>query len=79
MAQNKYVDVLILSYPFQCLGKLRRDQEEDTKDGTKALNHHQHEGSAQKITRSALAKLLPEVQVQMQLDVKVFVCALARL
>ncbi|TKS75622.1 Kinesin-like protein KIF25 [Collichthys lucidus] len=50
----------------ECLGKLRRDQEEDTKEGTKALNHHQHEGSAQKITRSALAKLLPEVQAVKQ-------------
>ncbi|KAG8011311.1 Kinesin-like protein KIF25, partial [Nibea albiflora] len=50
----------------ECLGKLRRDQEEDTKEETKALSHHEHERSAQKITRSALAKLLPEVQAVKQ-------------
>ncbi|XP_051264617.1 kinesin-like protein KIF25 [Dicentrarchus labrax] len=46
----------------ECLGKLRREQEEETK----ALNHHQHQRNAQKITRSALAKLLPEVQAVKQ-------------
>lgn len=50
----------MLSYTFQCLGKLRRDHEEETK----ALNHHQHQRNAQKLTRAALAKLLSEVQVQ---------------
>ncbi|XP_026174782.1 kinesin-like protein KIF25 [Mastacembelus armatus] len=42
----------------ECLGKLRRDHEEETK----TLNHCQHQRNAQKITRSALAKLLSEVQ-----------------
>ncbi|KAI3363723.1 hypothetical protein L3Q82_001343 [Scortum barcoo] len=46
----------------ECLGKLRRDHEEETK----ALNHHQHQRNAQKITRSAFAKLLSEVQAVKQ-------------
>lgn len=49
----------MLMWAFQCLGKLRRDHEEETK----ALNHRQHQRNAQKITHSALTKLLSEVQV----------------
>ncbi|XP_070782499.1 kinesin-like protein KIF25 [Enoplosus armatus] len=45
----------------ECLGKLRRDHDEETK----ALNH-QHQRNAQKITRSALANLLSEVQAVKQ-------------
>ncbi|XP_042359861.1 kinesin-like protein KIF25 [Plectropomus leopardus] len=45
----------------ECLGKIRRDNEEETK----ALDHEHHR-SAQKITRSALAKLLSEVQAVKQ-------------
>ncbi|XP_068433497.1 kinesin-like protein KIF25 [Clinocottus analis] len=44
----------------ECLGKLRRDHEEET------LHHHQHQRDAQKITLSALSKLLAEVQVVKQ-------------
>ncbi|XP_030261933.1 kinesin-like protein KIF25 [Sparus aurata] len=46
----------------ECLGKLRRDLEEEPKD----LNHHQHQKNAQRITRSALTKLLHEVQAVKQ-------------
>ncbi|XP_074471114.1 kinesin-like protein KIF25 isoform X1 [Sebastes fasciatus] len=46
----------------ECLGKLRRDHEEETK----TLNHHQHQRNAQKIIRSALTKLLSEVQAVKQ-------------
>ncbi|XP_029318529.1 kinesin-like protein KIF25 isoform X2 [Cottoperca gobio] len=46
----------------ECLGKLRRDHEEETK----ALKHHLHQRNAQKITRSALVKLLSEVQAVKQ-------------
>ncbi|XP_041815310.1 kinesin-like protein KIF25 [Chelmon rostratus] len=46
----------------ECLGKLRRDQEEETK----AADHHQQQRNPQTITRSALAKLLPEVQAVKQ-------------
>ncbi|XP_034756096.1 kinesin-like protein KIF25 [Etheostoma cragini] len=46
----------------ECLGKLRRDHEEETK----ARNHHQHQRNAQKLTRVALAKLLSEVQAVKQ-------------
>lgn len=47
------------------MGKLRRNHEEETK----VLNlNRQHQRNAQKITWSALAKLLSEVQVQMQPD-----------
>ncbi|KAK1888592.1 Kinesin-like protein KIF25 [Dissostichus eleginoides] len=42
----------------ECLGKLRRDHEKETE----ALKHHLQQRNAQKITRSALAKLLSEVQ-----------------
>ncbi len=60
------ISMLMIS-PFQCLGKLRRDHEEETK----ALNHHQHQRNAQKLTRSALTKLLSEVQVQKHWDKRV--------
>ncbi|KAM9339655.1 kinesin-like protein KIF25 [Symphorus nematophorus] len=47
----------------ECLGKLRRDQEEETK----TLSHDEKpQRNAQMITRSALAKLLPEVQAVKQ-------------
>ncbi|XP_041660637.1 kinesin-like protein KIF25 isoform X2 [Cheilinus undulatus] len=46
----------------ECQGKLRREPEEDDK----ALTHHQHQRNAQKITRSALAKLLSGVQAVKQ-------------
>ncbi|XP_040920532.1 kinesin-like protein KIF25 [Toxotes jaculatrix] len=46
----------------ECLGKLRRDHEGETK----ALNHHQHQSDAQNITRTALASLLTEVQAVKQ-------------
>ncbi|XP_038583196.1 kinesin-like protein KIF25 [Micropterus salmoides] len=46
----------------ECLGKHRRDHEEETK----ALNHHQLQRNAQRTTRSALAKLLFEVQAVKQ-------------
>ncbi|XP_067428727.1 kinesin-like protein KIF25 isoform X1 [Thunnus thynnus] len=46
----------------ECLGKLRRDHEAETT----ALSHHQHQGNAQEITRSTLAKLLSGVQVVKQ-------------
>ncbi|XP_044025713.1 kinesin-like protein KIF25 isoform X2 [Siniperca chuatsi] len=46
----------------ECLGKLRRDHEEETK----ALNLRQHQRNAQKITHSALVKLLSEVQAVKQ-------------
>uniref|UniRef100_UPI0037E8613E kinesin-like protein KIF25 n=1 Tax=Semicossyphus pulcher TaxID=241346 RepID=UPI0037E8613E len=46
----------------ECLGKLRRDPEEETK----ALTHLQHQRNAQKITRSALAKLLSGLQAVKQ-------------
>ena len=47
----------------ECLGKVRRDQEEETK----TPNHdEQHQSDAKKITRSALAKLLPEVRALKQ-------------
>ncbi|XP_022626146.1 kinesin-like protein KIF25 isoform X1 [Seriola dumerili] len=46
----------------ECLGKLRREREEEIK----ALNHHQHQRDAQNITRSALTKLLSEVQAVKQ-------------
>ncbi|XP_033932510.1 kinesin-like protein KIF25 [Pseudochaenichthys georgianus] len=46
----------------ECLGKLRRDHEKETK----ALQHHLQQRNAQKITRSALAKLLSEVQAVKQ-------------
>ncbi|XP_018550041.1 kinesin-like protein KIF25 [Lates calcarifer] len=45
----------------ECLGKLRRDQEEESK----ALNH-QHQRDAQNITQTALAKLLSQVQAVKQ-------------
>ncbi|KAM7367882.1 hypothetical protein PAMP_014150 [Pampus punctatissimus] len=46
----------------ECLGKLRRDHEEETK----AINHHQHKKNAQEITRTTLAKLLSGVQAVKQ-------------
>ncbi|XP_049445362.1 kinesin-like protein KIF25 [Epinephelus fuscoguttatus] len=46
----------------ECQGKLRRDHDEESK----ALDDHQHQRSAQKITQSALAKLLSEVQAVKQ-------------
>ncbi|KAJ4928953.1 hypothetical protein JOQ06_004575 [Pogonophryne albipinna] len=46
----------------ECLGKLRRDHEKETK----ALKHHLQQRNAQKITHSALAKLLSEVQAVKQ-------------
>ncbi|XP_033998945.1 kinesin-like protein KIF25 [Trematomus bernacchii] len=46
----------------ECLGKLRRDHEKETK----ALKHHLQQRNAQKITQSALAKLLSEVQAVKQ-------------
>ncbi|KAF3849888.1 hypothetical protein F7725_019607 [Dissostichus mawsoni] len=46
----------------ECLGKLRRDHEKETK----ALKHHLQQRNAQKFTRSALAKLLSEVQAVKQ-------------
>ncbi|XP_070705908.1 kinesin-like protein KIF25 [Pempheris klunzingeri] len=46
----------------ECLGKIRRNHEEETK----ALNNHQHQRNAQKITRSALTKLLSDVQAVKQ-------------
>ncbi|XP_063758480.1 kinesin-like protein KIF25 isoform X2 [Eleginops maclovinus] len=46
----------------ECLGKLRRDHEEEIK----AIEHHRQQRNAQKITRSALAKLLSEVQAVKQ-------------
>ncbi|XP_070843578.1 kinesin-like protein KIF25 [Chaetodon trifascialis] len=46
----------------ECLGKLRRDQEEETR----TPNHHQQQRNTQTITRSAIAKLLPEVQAVKQ-------------
>ncbi|XP_029352769.1 kinesin-like protein KIF25 [Echeneis naucrates] len=46
----------------ECLGKLRQDQEEETK----ALSHEQHQRDAKNITRSALTKLLSEVQAMKQ-------------
>ena len=55
---------MIMFFPFQCLGKLRRDPEEEPKD----LNHHQHQRNAQRITRSALTKLLQEVQVRVHTE-----------
>ncbi|XP_077949455.1 kinesin-like protein KIF25 isoform X1 [Gasterosteus aculeatus] len=44
----------------ECLGKLRRDHEEET------LNQHQHQSNAQKMTQLSLAKLLAEVQAVKQ-------------
>lgn len=61
--------------PSQCLGKLRRDQEEETK----TLSYDQQQRKVQKITRSALGKLLPKVQVHQHGDGKLCVCALSRL
>lgn len=58
---TKWCRLCMLLNAFQCLGKLRRDHEEDAK----ALNHHQHQQNGQKITPAALVKLLSEVQVQM--------------
>ncbi|XP_020488500.2 kinesin-like protein KIF25 [Labrus bergylta] len=46
----------------ECLGKLRRESEEESK----ALTQLQHQRNAQKITRSALAKLLSGVQAVKQ-------------
>ncbi|KAK2856217.1 hypothetical protein Q5P01_004952 [Channa striata] len=46
----------------ECLGKLHLGHEEKTK----ALAHHQHHRNAEKITQSALTKLLSEVQALKQ-------------
>ncbi|XP_029903291.1 kinesin-like protein KIF25 [Myripristis murdjan] len=46
----------------ECLGKLRREKEEETK----AQKNHQNQKNSQKITQSALAKLLSEVQAVKQ-------------
>lgn len=61
---------MLMIYPSQCLGKLRRNPEDETKIPT----CHQHQRKAQKITRSALAKLLPEVQVCVCANGRLFVC-----
>ncbi|KAM4633801.1 kinesin-like protein KIF25 [Polymixia lowei] len=45
----------------ECLGKLRGREEE-----TKALKYHQHQRNTQKITQSALVKLMSEVQALKQ-------------
>ncbi|XP_071368205.1 kinesin-like protein KIF25 [Centroberyx affinis] len=46
----------------ECLGKLRREHEEEAK----AQKHHQHQRNTQKITQTALTKLMSEVQAVKQ-------------
>ncbi|KAM7395365.1 hypothetical protein PAMA_006907 [Pampus argenteus] len=66
--------VHLLEHKLRCLGKLRRDHEEETK----ALNHYQHKKNVQEeITRTTLAKVLSGVQVQMHLEECVCVCVCA--